>query len=278
MSISKDRAKKIQTLLSAAGYYKGNIDGVLGSKSTTAIDTVIKRRRSDCVSDPAKWSADRRAVGAAQIILKYADRKPGSIDGYWGNQTEGAWLEWSTKYNTGKELELDTKPTGTQPKVAFPFPKQSQAAKFFGGSPDTKAVSSQIVDVTLPLPMRIDYSLSQYRKVLRVHTKVSASAKGAMEAVVRHYGEAEWRKLGLDRFAGDYVVRTVRAGASWSQHAYGGAIDFYAAPNGLNTYCPAALFCKSEYKPFFDIWETYGWTSLGRAIGRDWMHVQALGV
>ena len=58
-------------------------------------------------------------------------------------------------------------------------------------------------------------------------------------------------------------------------HAYGCAIDHYAAPNGLTTRAPQALFSGKDYVEFFDIWESFGWVSLGRAIGRDWMHIQA---
>ena len=43
----------------------------------------------------------------------------------------------------------------------------------------------------------------------------------------------------------------------------------------MTTRCPQALFCGHEYRKFFDICEAHGWLSLGRAIGRDWMHVQA---
>lgn len=266
----------VQRLLAAAGYYNGAIDGDIGRESLRAIDTLLRARASDCISDPAKWSAKRRLIGAGQLVLKYAGHAVGAIDGYLGNQTNGAFLEWNHAQSTGKKLVLEQKPTGYKPKVSSVFPKQSQATAFFGQP--GPAIEREIVNVEIPLPLRIDFSLSQQRRHLRLHRKCADSARGAMEQTVRHYGEEQWRKLGLDRFAGDYVHRNIRGGTSWSQHAYAAALDFYAGPNGLTTRCPQALFCKDDYEAFFDIWEANGWTSLGRAIGRDWMHVQALGV
>lgn len=266
----------VQRLLAAAGYYNGAIDGHIGPKSLAGIDSILTRRAAECVSDPAKWSAKRRKIGAAQLILKHAGYPVGVIDGYAGNQTTGALLEWQHAQTYGTKLVLDQTPTGAARKAPTSFPRQSQATAFFGMPGPT--IEREIVQVQIPLPLRIDFSLSQHRRHLNLHAKCADSARGAMEVVVRHYGEKRWRDLGLDRFAGDYVHRPIRGGSSWSQHAYAAALDFYAGPNGLTTRCPQALFCRPDYDAFFDIWEAHGWTSLGRAIGRDWMHVQALGV
>lgn len=266
------RNADIQRLLAAGGYYTGAIDGILGAKSRTAIDAILGRRASDCSTNPARWSQDRRAIGAAQLILKYAGYSPGSVDGYWGNGTQGAYLEWSTKILTGKDLVLDRTPIAKP--VASPFPRQANLNSFYG-TPDTKALTSQLVMVDLPFRMRIDWNLSQTTTRVQLHKKCADSAHAAMTDILREYGEARLREYGLDRNAGTYNSRKMRGGTSWSLHAYGAAWDFYAGMNGLTTRCPQALFCKPEYKTFFDIWEAHGWTSLGRAIGRDWMHVQA---
>lgn len=110
---------------------------------------------------------------------------------------------------------------------------------------------------------------------MTIHEKCADSAERALREIAKNYTLPTLQRLGLDRFAGSYNHRKMRGGDSWSMHAYGCAIDFYAAPNGLRTPCPTALFCGEEYKTFFDIWEAEGWTSLGRAINRDWMHIQA---
>lgn len=275
MALSIARAKQVQTLLTAAGYLKDQIDGKVGPKTTSAINNVVTRRAGDFSSNPSKWSADRRAIGAAQVILKYARFDPGLIDGYWGNGTQGAYLEWDHYTRTGKQLVLPATPIpGGTPKSS-PFPKQSQCPAFYGAAGAGGAAEKQLVMIDLPFTMRIDWNLDQKSTRVQLHKKCSDSALAALRAIVQHYGEAELRRLGLDRNAGTYNPRRMRGGTSWSMHAYGCAWDFYAAPNGLNTRCPQALFCKPEYQAFFDIWEAHGWTSLGRAIGRDWMHVQA---
>lgn len=266
----------VQRLLAAAGYYDGAIDGDIGTKSIAAIGKLLAARAAECVTNPKGWSAKRRLIGAGQLVLKHAGYAVGAIDGYAGNLTAGALLEWSHQQAYGRRLVLDQTPTGYAARAPSPFPKQSQATRFFG-SPGPE-IERQIVNVPIPLPMRIDFNLSQHRRHLRLHAKCAKSAETAMEQVVRHYGEQRWRALGLDRFAGDYVHRPMRGGTNWSQHAYAGALDFHAQPNGLTTRCPKALFCRDDYQPFFDIWEAAGWTALGRAIGRDWMHLQALGV
>jgi len=57
---------------------------------------------------------------------------------------------------------------------------------------------------------------------------------------VKHYGEAEFRRLKLDMYGGCYNKRRIRGGKSWSTHAFGAAMDIWPNKN----------------------------------IGRDWMHFQ----
>lgn len=273
MSVSKARAKQIQKLLKAAGYYSGELDGSLGTKSLQAIGTLLQRRAGDCLSDPSKWSASRRAVGAAQIVLKYAGHAVGAIDGYWGNLTEGAWQEWEHFQSSGAPLELDRRQVTTLPSKADIFPVQKNLEAFYG-KPGA-GVQAQLVMVDLPFPMRLDWNLSTVTKRAQLHKKCADSALRALQLIKSHYGYERIRELGLDRTAGTYNHRKMRGGSSWSVHAYGAAWDFYAGPNGLNTRAPEALFSKPAYKAWLDIWESVGWVSLGRAIGRDYMHVQA---
>lgn len=261
----------IQRLLTAAGYYNGGIDGKLGDKSLTAIEKLLTSRRNECVTDPRKWSAKRRAIGAAQLVLKHAGFEPGVIDGYAGANTIEALRAWDYYQLHGKREVVTRKPIA--PSVKTKFPKQSQVGTFYG-KPGS-AIEKQLVYITLPFRMRIDYKLSQTTNRLRFHAKCADSALAAWTAVHANYGYARMKQLGLDRNAGTYSHRRMRGGTSWSMHAYGCAQDIYAGPNMLRVRCPEALFCKPEYKDFFDIWEAHGWTSLGRAIGHDWMHVQA---
>lgn len=261
----------LQRLLASAGWYAGAIDGELGPKSLAAIDAILTAHAADCSSDPANWSARRRQVGAGQLVLKAAGDAPGVIDGYPGNQTVGALLQWNHRQAYGRDLVLDDTRTG--PVVESGFPKQSGCAGYYG-EPGA-AVERQLVLVELPFPMRLDWNPQQRVTRVQLHRRCAESARSAMREILRKYGADELRRLGLDRHAGTYNHRRMRGGTAWSMHAYGCAWDFHAGPNGLTTRCPQALFCGREYRRFFDIWEAHGWISLGRAIGRDWMHVQA---
>jgi hypothetical protein len=58
-------------------------------------------------------------------------------------------------------------------------------------------------------------------------------------------------------------------------HAWGIAIDFDAANNGLKWNHTRASLAHPDCIPFWEIWESVGWLSLGRAKDFDWMHVQA---
>jgi hypothetical protein len=261
----------LQRLLAAAGHYTGAIDGDIGLKSLAAIEAMLSTHAAECVSDPSAWSARRRMIGAGQLVLRHAGHAPGAIDGYAGNQTAGALLEWNHRQTYGRDLVLDATPTG--PAVDTGFPKQSGCGAYYGKP--GPAVERQLVMVDLPFTMRLDWNLPRQVTRVQLHARCADSARSAMQEILRKYGAEELRRLGLDRHAGTYNHRRMRGGTAWSMHAYGCAWDFFAGPNGLTTRCPQALFCGREYRKFFDIWEAHGWLSLGRAIGRDWMHVQA---
>lgn len=263
----------IQRLLTQAGYYKGAIDGIFGQQSYTAIDKIVRRHVDLCVSNPLEWSPWRQAIGAAQLILHFAGYAVGEIDGYDGNLTQGAFLEWNHLASTGSKLVLSQEPIRTAGhKSQLESPTQAQCRDYYGA---TKAeVQSRLVMIDLPFTMRIDYNLNQSTRRAQIHKRLVDVALGALNESLKHYGLARLQILGLDRTAGTFIWRLMRGGKSLSMHSYGCAWDFYASPNGLTTRCPDALFCGDDYVAWFDIWESWGWTSLGREIGRDWMHLQ----
>lgn len=152
------------------------------------------------------------------------------------------------------------------------LPRQSELDRFYGKP--GPAIEAQLVFAELPFHLRLDWDLNAKVKRVRLHKKCAAAFVAAMVEVFAHYGEVEFRKLGIDRFAGGYNHRKMRGGTKWSLHAYGAAVDFYAAPNGLTVKCPDALFCKPEYKPFLDIMEKHGWLPAIRLWGADAMHFQ----
>ena len=113
----------VQRLMAAAGHYTGAIDGDIGPKSLAAIEAILTTHAADCITNPSRWSARRRMIGAGQLVLSQAGHAPGIIDGYAGNQTAGAMLEWNHRQAYGRDLVLDATPTG--PAVDSDFPRQS---------------------------------------------------------------------------------------------------------------------------------------------------------
>lgn len=265
--------EKTQRLLASKGLYTGAIDGVWGIATSTAIERLNWPKYTlASTSGKLGFSGRRLWAAAAQVILTEQGYEPGKIDGYWGHNSQNAYMAWATKQVTGKPLVIDRTPAPSyQPKITA-FPRQRDCATFYG-TPGAE-VADQLVWINT-YPMVIDWNTKQSISRIKVHKKCADSAEAVFAEVSKQYGADEIRKLGLHRFAGSYNHRRMRGGTAWSMHAYGCAIDFYAQPNGLTARCPQALFCRPEYKTFFDIWEAHGWTSLGRAIGRDWMHVQA---
>ena len=272
----------VQRLLTAAGYYKGRIDGDWGDQTFTAAQKITSRHTDRLAKTTNDWDRDRWIIAAAQLVLLFTGNEPGVIDGMWGHNTQNAYENWASLNTSGKPIIVDRTPLPTQPIIKSGFPKQSECPEFYGtpGLPGTsadKAMQARLVKIRLPFTFRLDFDKALARTVtgIRLHSKCAESAEQAYEMVFRHYGKDRMITLGLDRFGGSYNPRKMRGGTSWSMHAYGCAIDTYAEPNGLNMHKPQALFSRSEYDAWFDIWQEHGWVPLGRAIDRDYMHVQA---
>ena len=87
--------RDIQRLFAAAKYYDGDIDGDLGPKSMAAADALLANRYDELQAGHTSWEPrHRRAVAAAQLILKYAGHPVGVIDGLSGPDTEFALTQW----------------------------------------------------------------------------------------------------------------------------------------------------------------------------------------
>lgn len=256
-----------QAIAANAGVYKAGIDGQWGPATKEAMDILTVGRE-----EIRTWTRERIIVAGVQLALAKLGYNPGAIDGFYGGLSKSAFDAWAYKQAYGKKEKIETNVINPTP-IGSPFPNPKNVAKFYGQP--GPAVASQLVTFAPPYAMVFDWDLSTSVTKISLHRKCVESGQSALEEISRHYGQPMLNKLGLNRFAGSYNHRLMRGGNSWSMHAYGCAIDFYAAPNDLRTRCPQALFCGADYVDFFDIWEKHGWTSLGRAIGRDWMHVQA---
>lgn len=265
-----------QRLLAAAGYYSGGIDGKIGPKTKEAVRKIIEWNALDIKRDFSTWGDMRRLIAASQMILNHAGFEAGEVDGLYGHNTGEAIAAWDYEKTYGVKEVIDRtplQPARPQKPTAALFPLQKDCPKYYG-NPETGEPGRRLVKIDT-YEMRFDWDLDEIINQISIHEKCADAATEAFKEIEKAYSKEKRRKLGLDRFAGSYNPRRMRGGTAWSMHAFGCAIDWFARPNGLRMRCPEALFCGPEYVTFFDIWESVGFISLGREIGRDWMHVQA---
>ncbi|SFC10577.1 hypothetical protein [Salipiger profundus] len=256
----------VQMLLASAGYYAGAIDGIAGPKTMTAVE-ITEAHAGD---GSGIWPTARRLIAAGQRVLNAQGFEAGAVDGWDGHNTGEALTAWLSA-QAGVSAEVDRAPI-TETTWPADIPRQGNCAAYYGSpGPD---VQRQLTYIQLPFSLRIDWNLAQTVQRIRVHEKAAQQLYAALVAVHDHYGLARMQALGIDRFAGSYNHRRMRGGSSWSMHAYGCAIDFYAAPNALRMGCPEALFCGPDYQDFLDIMEAHQWLPAIRLWGGDAMHFQ----
>lgn len=268
-----------QIVLAAAGYYTGGIDGKLGSQSKKAYDQVVRDLGHTYTFKPSVWRGaigghlnKRKRTAAIQACLNKLGYEAGKADGWDGHNTRNALDALMYKLATGKHEVIVKTPIAHRIAGSSPIPSQSQVPKYYGNPNQIEA--SRLTTIKLPFKMRIDYNLRQSTNKMTVHKLAAPSLEAAMLATHAHYGLDGMRRLGIDRYAGGFNKRKMRGGSKWSMHAYGCAVDFYAAPNGLRAKCPDALFCGKDYARFLDIMQDHEWLPAIRLWGADAMHFQ----
>ena len=266
--------RQAQMLLAAARYYTGPIDGDAGPMTRAAVQIVEENARRDGEvwgSRALAWPWDRRLIAAGQAILNAQGFEAGAVDGWAGHNTAEALTAWlSSRAGTSAGVKREPTPTRPDPDT---LPRQKDCPAYYG-EPGTVAIERRMTYAVLPFALRLDWALHVEVTRLRVHELCAPSLVAALVAVEAEYGIEEMRALGIDRYAGGFNPRRMRGGSSWSTHAYGCATDFNAAPNGLRTRAPKALFSQPPYVKFLDIMETHGWLNGGRLWGADYMHFQ----
>lgn len=109
---------------------------------------------------------------------------------------------------------------------------------------------------------------------IRVHRSVAPHVQAALREVLEHYGQDAIHRLRLDQYGGCYNYRSTTSGKALSMHAWGVALDFAPEQNAYATKAPRASLSARECEAWWEIWESHGAVSLGRARGYDWMHLQ----
>lgn len=155
-----------------------------------------------------------------------------------------------------------------QPKLVIPTQAEVRSGKSIFGH---VGCEERLVNIVPPYPL---YYYGTKVKTIRVHELIADSVLGALRDVLDYYGLKKIQELGLDQYSGSYNFRKTTAGASYSMHAWGIALDFAAENNSYHQHKPDASLSVPECEKWWEIWESYGAVSLGRERDVDWMHLQ----
>lgn len=219
-----------------------------------------------------------------QLRLAELGFDPGPADGILGARTRLAINEvrdWHTTVAGSDVVDEILWPDGAiadrhavpvQPLKAKPgpWPHESGVPAYYG------AMGKHLKTLDLPYPMRLSWDLKTQIKRFSIHEKCHASAARCFARIAETFDAKQRADLGIDIFGGCLSApRKKRGGSTWSTHSWGIAIDFDPVRNALKTRAPHARLSKPDAVPFWEIWESEGWYSLGRREGFDWMHAQA---
>jgi hypothetical protein len=164
-------------------------------------------------------------------------------DGFWGR------LSIAASHKHLRKLMV-----GAPPR---PLPTTKHLTAFYGEPGD----ESNLVN----LPVRGVKYAGRTVKTIRCH-KLCAETLSSI--LLELADAAPWL---LETYAGCFNFRKMRGGSTWSLHAWGAAIDFDAANNGLHTHWPTRAKMPFEV---MEIFARHGWLSAGAFWGRDAMHHQ----
>lgn len=167
--------------------------------------------------------------------------------------------------------ERDFVPANDAPAAAKAWPRQAEVPAFYGAPGSAAATAGTCA---LPFPFLIAWNLNQRISSFKCHARVAAPMTAIFADAARHYGEARFRALRLDRFGGCYNNRPMRGGSRPSMHAFGIAVDLDPENNQLKWGRDRASFARPDYEAFWRIVEGHGAVSLGCVANFDWMHFQ----
>ena len=252
-----------QKLLQRDNLYHGRVDGIFGYKSTMALSSV---RELNNYSDP-----HRKLIAYLQSKAIGVGINPGPIDGYYGPMTEHA-IDQLDYYLGNNKLMPCWRPEDIE-RPSYPKQYSQDFYDYYGRIENMPG--SNLVNVSCPFPLKIAWNVSQTITRFKAHKKIASEIEKILNEVVDTYGLDEIQRLRLDQFGGCYNKRPIRGGKSWSMHSWGCGIDWDPVNNRLRWNKDRASFAHPDYDLWWEIWEKYGWTSLGRQKDFDWMHVQA---
>lgn len=223
------------------------------------------------------WGTPRTTLASEQLAYKWLGIDSGPIDGLLGPQTLYARQAFAQRTGDKREPSpfetVRDRDPEAPPAVRSRFPREKDMIAFYG-TPGPE-IEASLVRVRCPWELTLAWNPAVTTSSVSIHKHCAASLQSVFDELLTLYSHSDIVSLGLNLYGGSYSHRRKRGGSSWSTHAFGAAIDWDPAHNGLYVKAPAARLSRSEYLPWWTVWETHGWLSLGRARDYDWMHVQA---
>lgn len=266
----------LQAALQGAGLLVSPVAGVFDGASVAAMDQFLASRAARISGDWRLWAVPRRKLALSQLVCAEKGIETGRIDGLFGPRSEAAFLRFNdSKLGLPEPQWRDhiARPEDTSTEQS-PWPTEASVPSYFGELGEG-CVLVPLKRLTLPFKMRLAWDLNTQIDGFSVHEKAHESASRAFEQILATYGLSRIEELGLNLFGGCHGCRKKRGGTSWSMHSWAIAIDFDPARNRLEWDKRRARLAQPDAQAFWEIWEREGWTSLGRALDYDWMHVQA---
>lgn len=275
MHIPVNAVRIAQRHLRDGGFDPGPIDGQLGPGTEAALDRALAARRDDLPPQHADGilgrSRRRKVTAYIQLLAGDAGIEAGTIDGFWGPQTDFAFGELEHFEEHGELPHPWRDFTGPEANPNdWPLETEAELRAFYGEPGD-----GRLVRIEPPYPLRLSWDLTKTVSRIACHEKVAPSLERVLAGVLGHYGPDGIRELRLDHYGGCYNKRKKRGGTTWSTHAWGIALDFDPERNRLQWGRDRAAFARPDYDRWWELWEAEGWVGLGRVANFDWMHVQA---
>lgn len=266
---------QLQTYLKKNGFYKGALDGKLGSSTYDAIALAIRAQGVNTKG----WNKKRLYTGGQQVLFRANKIETGIVDGKEGHVTEYAREKFlaliTINYVDETEKLVDAGAIKPVPvKVSSSaissshWPLQKNCTSFYG-----KPGSNQ-VDAIMPYPLRVAWDLKSTVKKFSVHRLVKVNIERVFQRTLDYYGYERIKELHLDLWGGCLNVRKMRGGKNYSMHSWGIAVDMDPDRNGFKTSWKNAEFSKPAYKQWVQFWYDEGAINLGLERNFDPMHFQ----
>tara|TARA_R110000772_G_scaffold18184_3_gene50776 strand:- start:6175 stop:6864 length:690 start_codon:yes stop_codon:yes gene_type:complete len=204
------------------------------------------------------------------------------IDGSMGKKTRAAMDDYAwesrTRVSPVPGLENNLVLQGLDDLDVSNLPRVRDRISVYGMP--KKNGFTNLVKMTTPYTMSLYEDNGPPVTKIWVHKLVKDRFEAMFEQWLNHFGQDGILENGLHIYDGCYVHRNTRGGSSWSDHAFGIAMDINAAGNGLMRKWDRSKVGQSGYASMpvdaINIAQTCGLRNIAANLGRDSMHFSAV--